>query len=232
MVSPVMTGRTNKLLLAGAAMVLASCARPRPPIIVQHASIIVESDPAVPLAEASVIVDGEPVTATELNGQAALTVRGVAGDRHRVEVHCPEGHLAASPPANDLFVRKPERGLVDPAFVVRCEPATRTATIHVHLDGGSGLPLTRLGHVVGRTDAKGEAEITVVAEPGEELEVVADTSLTKDLHPQNPSLTFTMGNQDQTFAFAQKLTLSTKKAPPPKRAPKPTGPVRLAQKSA
>lgn len=225
------TERTKKALLASLALAAASCTPPRPPVIVQHASVMVESDPSVPLQDAFIVVDGEPAMTTEKTGHAALTVRGIAGDRHRVEVRCPEGHLPPQPPAQELFVRMPERGLKDPTFLVRCAPAMRTATIKVHLDGGANLPLTRLGQVVGRTNQTGDADLSFTAEPGEDLEIVADTSSVKDLHPQNPSLTFTMGSTDQTFPFAQKLTLTTKKAPPPKRAPKPTGPVRLGGKA-
>lgn len=223
---------TTKTLAVIAAVALASCTRPRPAVYMQTASIIVESDPGAPLEGASVAVDGQPVASTLAKGEATVRVQGVAGDKHRIEVHCPEGHLGSSPPFHELFVRVPERGARAPSFVVRCEPAMRTATIRVRIEGGPGLPLTHLGRPVGRTDAKGEALLTMLAEPGEDLEVTADTSLARDLHPQNPSLTFPMGAKDETFVFAQKLTPGKKAPPPPvKRAPKPGGPVRLANKA-
>jgi hypothetical protein len=198
---------------------------------IQHASVLVvasDKENEHPLAEANVSVDGDDVTTTSANGSAKISVSGIAGDRHRVEVRCPDGHLPPSPPYHDLFVRAPERGAKDPVLSVRCEPSTRKAHVQVKLEGGPNLPVLHLGREVGRTNATGETSVTLPVEPGEDIELTVDTSSAKTLHPQNPSLTFHVGATDESFLFTQKFTAVVKKAPPPKaKPPKPTLPVRL-----
>ena len=96
-------------------------------------------------------------------------------------------------------------------------------------DGASDMPVTLLGREIARTDNSGAAHLVLTLEPGEQFDLMLDTSDQRfeDLRPQNPVASFGVGHKDDIFTFDQKFD-SEKKAPVYVRGPaRPRGPVKI-----
>lgn len=189
---------------------VAACGSSKPPVHSQRAQIRVENDAQKPVEGASILVNGEAVAATQKDGKVDVQVAGVAGDRFRINLGCPEGHRAAMPDTHEIFVTPGLLGAA-PELYFRCEAIARKAVIAVRAENGKNLPVRLLGREVGRTDDTGVATVVVEAQENEPFELVLDTSSAKLLHPQNPALTFRMGPKDASFVFDQKFTVEKPK---------------------
>lgn len=202
----------------------AACGSAKPPMHSQRAQIRVQNDASRPVQGASVLVNGEAVGATSSEGRAEVQVKGVAGDKFRVNLTCPEGYRPPTPEAHEIYVTPSLSGPA-PELAFKCVATSRKAIVAVRAENGAGLPVRLLGREVGRTDEQGAATVLVEVQEGESFELVLDTSRSKLLlHPQNPALTFRVGANDESFVFDQKFTIEKPRRSP---APKPYIPRQL-----
>jgi hypothetical protein len=202
--------RSSAVALVTVGSMVTACGPSKPPIHSQRADVKVENDSNKPVVGASVLINGEAVGATRDDGRAELHVRGIAGDKFRVNFTCPEGYRPQMPDTHEIFVTPGLLGAA-PELHFRCEATQRKAIVAVRAENGRNLPVRILGREVGRTDDNGAATIVVEAQEGEPFELVLDTSSTRLLHPQNPALTFHMGPKDSSFVFTQKFTIEKPK---------------------
>jgi hypothetical protein len=202
---------TTGLGLLGAAALLANlssaCAPVVPRIYAQDATIRVESDPGVPLADVPLVYDGKTLAKTAENGRATLRMNGKDGDVFHVGVVCPEGFVAASSVDFDVLVRRGENDGHVPEFATRCARALRRAVVAVRANNGANLPVLHLGREVARTDASGAATIALDVKPGADVEIVLDTRAAKKFHPQNPVLSFKAQDHDDIVVLDQTFTV-------------------------
>jgi hypothetical protein len=217
--------------LVGVASVLAvpclacGCAAVQPRVFTQPVKVHVESGARAPISGASVFVNGELAVKTTPEGLANVSVNGVAGDKFRLSAGCPDGFRSVGPEVQqDIYVTPGIWGGT-PELIFRCELTRRRATVVVRAENGSNLPIRHLGREVGRTDPRGAATVYVEAEQGDSFEIVLDTSNAKNLHPQNPAITFQVKESKESFVFDQKFTVEkTIKV----RAKAPAVPIRIA----
>jgi hypothetical protein len=199
---------------------------PQPQIVVLR----VTSDPGKPLKDAIIQFSGRKIGATGDDGAAEIQLAGRDGETFEVTVACPEGYESPKAPVRITFRRLAEKSK-KPEYEVRCPPTTRTVVVAVRAEGAANLPVTLLGREVARTDSSGAAHVMLTLEPGEQFDLMLDTSDEKlvDLHPQNPVASFGVGQQDDIFTFDQKFEIQKAKARPGRYVgpPKPKGPTKL-----
>jgi hypothetical protein len=192
------------------ASTIVACGSAKPPVHSQAAQIRVENDASKPVEGASVLVNGEAVGATRNDGRTEVQVRGIAGDRFRINLNCPDGYRPATPDVHEIYVTPSLSGPA-PELFFRCESTVRKAIIAVRAENGAGLPIRYLGREVGKTDDHGAATVIIQGTEGEPFELVIDTSKAPKLHPQNPALTYRMGPKDDSFVFDQKFIVEKPK---------------------
>ena len=217
---------TSGLGLVGAAALLAhatsACAPVVPRIYAQDATVRVESDPGVPLADVPLMYDGKTLVKTAGNGRATVRMSGKDGDVFHFAVVCPEGFVAASSVDFDVLVRRGENQAHVPEFATRCARALRRAVVAVRANHGPNLPVVYLGREVARTDASGAATVMLDVKPGSDVELLLDTRAAKKVHPQNPVLAFKSQDHDDFVLLDQ--TFIVDKPPVARRAAAPKGP--------
>ena len=215
------------VLLVGSATM--GCERfdppPPPP---QTVVIRVNSDPGKPLKGADVLFGGSKVGVTNADGAAEIKLAGRDGEVFDVNIACPKGFESPKAPVQVTLHRLAEAGK-RPEYTVQCPPKTRTIVVAVRADGVADLPVTLLGREIARTDRSGAAHVVLTLEPGEQFELVLDTSDEKfeKLKPQNPFMSFSVGNRDDIFAFDPKFEREKPKVRWRPRAPK--GPTRIVR---
>jgi hypothetical protein len=204
------------------------CGSAKPRVFGQQAQIHVVGDGKKPIAGAQVFVNGELVMKTTPEGKANVKVHGTAGDKFQVAATCPEGFRPPTTDAQqDIYVTPGIVSGATPELVFRCESTVRRATIVVRAENGPNLPIRYLGREIGRTDPKGTGSVVLQAQQGDSFEIVVDTTGAKKLHPQNPALTFRIGDADESFTFDQKFTVEKEKVVVRAVKKGPAVPVRL-----
>jgi hypothetical protein len=185
-------------------------------------AVLVEGDPSMPLAAASVVVDGKPLGATGADGRATLRLQGKEGDVVPVSIRCPADHK--SPPAP---IAVPLRRLEDPSRVplyqVSCPPEVRTIVVAVRATQGPDLPVMYLGKEVARTDASGAAHVQLRLHPEERFELMLNTEGEGEprLRPQNPTAVFVAKDRDELLFFDQRFEVEKPKRRIARPGPKP-----------
>lgn len=217
--------KQTRRVVASLALVttVAACASVKPPMYAQRAEISVQShDTGGPVEGATVRVNGQSAGATSSDGRAEVSVSGQAGDKFNVDLTCPDGFRPSIPDSQDVFVTPTLQG-PPPKLVFRCEASMRKALIDVRAENGPNLPVRYLGREIGRTDAQGLARVAVETAPGDSFELLLDTTAAKTLHPQSPTLSFTVApGKPASFVFAQKFTAEKPKLKPRVKRSLPT----------
>jgi len=199
-------GRLTMGMLA-VALAATGCDRfeppPPPP---QNVVIRVNSDPGRPLKGAEVRFGGQKVGMTGADGSAEIKLAGRDGENFDVTVACPKGYESPKTPVKVTLHRLSDPGK-RPEYAVQCPPRTRTVVVAVRTSGVEDIPVTLLGKEVARTDDSGAAHVVLTLEPGEQFDLMLDTSNEKfdDLKPQNPVASFGIGQRDDIFTFDQKF---------------------------
>ncbi len=199
-----------------------------PPPPPQTVVVRVSSDPGKPLQNAEVLYGGQRVGVTGGDGAAEIQLAGKDGEVFNVTIACPSGYDSPKDPVKVTLHRLADPGK-RPEYAVQCPPTTRTVVVAVRADGAANMPVTLLGREIARTDQSGAAHLMLTLEPGEQFDLMLDTSDERfaDLRPQNPVASFGVGHQDDIFTFDQKFD-SEKKPPVYVRGPaRPRGPVKI-----
>jgi hypothetical protein len=216
------------LVLAAGAFGCKALEAPAPPP--QVINVRVYSDPGKALANAEIMFNGRKIATTANDGLAQLKLGGRDGDAFDIRVVCPAGFRSPDKPIQVVLKRfaDPKKS---PEYTVSCPPSTRTIVVAVRADNGPNLPVTYLGREVTRTDDSGAAHVLLKLQPGDQFELTLSTveKASENLRPQNPALSFVVGQRDEVLTFDQKFELEQKKQPrfTGGGAPKPTGPVKV-----
>jgi len=180
-------------------------------------SIVVESDPGAPVAQAAILRNGKALTTTDPAGRAHLTLMGKDGESVDLTIKCPAEYDSPPKPINVLMRRTSDKKV--PEYTVTCPPSIRKIVVAVRAENGPFLPVTYLGKAVARTDAAGAAHILLAMKPGDQFELGLDTTSAERLRPQNPRGTFVVKPRDEIQGFDVKFTMEKPK--PVYHAPKP-----------
>jgi len=180
-------------------------------------SVVIESDPGSPLAQAAILRNGKALTMTGADGRAHLTLIGKDGESVDLNVKCPAEYDSPPKPVNVLLRRTSDKKI--PEYTASCPPSIRKVVVAVRAENGPFLPVTYLGKPVARTDAAGAAHILLAMKPGDQFELGLDTTAAERLRPQNPRGTFVVKPRDEIQGFDVKFTMEKPK--PVYHAPKP-----------
>jgi hypothetical protein len=216
--------------LACSLVLIAGCkALDPPPTLPQTVVVRVSSDPGKPLANAQVLFSGKQVGITGADGAADIQLAGKDGESFDVMVACPKGFESPNKPIRVAFRRLAD-STKKPEYAVQCPPKTRTVVVAVRTEGYTEVPVTLLGREIARTDDSGAAHVVLTLEPGEQFDLMLDTSEKRfeHLQPQNPVASFSIGHRNDIFTFDQKFETEKKKVfrRGPSR-PKPSGPQKI-----
>jgi hypothetical protein len=183
-----------------------------------------------PLAEVQLSAAGQALGATDGQGQRALSLPGVEGQRVDLVASCPQSYIG--PRERPAFLLKRMRNLQgnlsdQPIEVnLTCDSTDHIALIAVQT-GQPGLPIMLRGQVVAQTSDLGTAHVMLREPVGNSFQLTLDTSTKPDLRPESPTHMFTVTHQDAFSVWDQPFELE-KKAPsssPRKRAKRRGPPV-------
>jgi len=198
-------GHVRTLAIPFSVVLLCGCkSLDRPPPPPQIVVIRVLSDPGKPVKDAAILFEGRKIGVTGEDGSGEIKLVGRDGDTFEVTVSCPKGFESPHKPIPVPLKRLAE-STKKPQYEVRCPPTIRTVVVAVRADGGPNLPVMLLGREIARTDTSGAAHVMMKLEPGEQFDLMLDTSgdATKTLRPQNPTRPFAVQQQDDIFTFDQ-----------------------------
>jgi hypothetical protein len=189
-------------------LVIAGCARDLEPQFVPL-TIDVLNEVQQPVAGVSVSLDGQVWRATDETGNLQTRLSGPEGRLVRIDIQCPRGSVAEGEVSRDLVVRflRPIGGgdNVPLQATFRCASRTRKSVLLVRADSQANLPIRALGRHLAVTNENGVAEVVLEGVPGEEIEVLLDTSAHPHLRPSMPSRRLIMPTGRQIFVFDQKF---------------------------
>lgn len=175
------------------------------------------SDGDKPVAGVVLRVGASPATLTGPDGVARLRLRGRTGDELEVQATCPDGYASPRAPTKVTLYRV-VAGAAPPARTLVCERASRKIVAAIRTTHPARLPIMRLGHEVGATDATGTAHVLVEGRPGEHVDLVLDTA-ESGLRPKSPTLSFVIPARDE-IVFLDQSFEKPKVVAEPKPAPR------------
>jgi hypothetical protein len=193
---------------------------PSPPQIVTF-NFRVHSDPGKPVDNADLFFNGKKVATTDAAGLGRLNLSGKDGESFEITVVCPQGYFSPERPIPVVLKRLADPSRT-PEYAATCPPRTRTFVVAVRADNGPNLPITYLGREIARTDDSGAAHVMLKLKPGEQFDLTLNTSSkhSEGLRPQNPTMSFTVGQRDEVATFNQKFEQEGKRVVVRKRRPR------------
>lgn len=209
------------LLAAALAAGLVACKTPPPPPATVY--IEIHDEAKAPVKDVEVMAQGQVIAQTGADGRAEVHLTGREGTTFPVEVHCPAGFRS---PTQTLAVRRLENAASKPpTYVTQCYRMRHTVVIDVKTVGAPDMPVLRLGQPVGHTDG-GVAQVTIEGDVDERIELQLDTSDPRfaRVHPQSPTGSFVIRNQDDHVSFDMRFTVDK---PPVVRRKAKKGPVQV-----
>jgi hypothetical protein len=203
--------------LAGAFLlgVVFGCTPPEAP---RYAvAVRVESDPGQPVDGANVSSAGKALGKTDARGLAVLALTGELGAQVALNVRCPEGFRQPSEGVS-VILRPAEPNTPAPEYRVMCPPSLRSLVVSVRAPNAVNVPLRHLGKELARTDAQGAAHALLKLPPGQDLNLVLDTSAPEHhaLRPRSPSFKLTVPDRDDVVLFDQAFLVDAPPAAKPK----------------
>lgn len=171
-----------------------------------------------PLKDAAVSLDGVPLGVSDGNGRVSASIKGPEGRRVQLTVSCPERYVLKSEMPREMRVRfmrpmtgplestgddRPSTAFLPLSETVVCRPETQSFVLLVATDQRGDLPVKARGKTVSKTDGDGVAQMVLSGSPGQEIEVVIDTSAQTTLRPAMPSRRLTVPEIPQILVFEQ-----------------------------
>ena len=182
-------------------------------------SVLVEGDPAAPVASAAVARDGVTVATTGADGRATLQLRGAEGEVVSLNVTCPAEYISPASPLNVSLHQLAERDRL-PSYRIVCAPQIRTVVVAVRASNGSDLPVLYLGKEIAHTDSSGAAHVELHLRPGARFELSLNTEAKPALSPKTPSAVFVVPDHDELLFFDQRFDTPHSQRPV-QRGPRP-----------
>ncbi|MCP4606157.1 MAG: hypothetical protein GY847_37530 [Proteobacteria bacterium] len=164
-----------------------------------------------PVAGTNVVIDGISMGATDESGRLKARLSGPEGRHVRVQINCPDRWEAQGEEIRDLPIRflsrldSPNKALASMDARFRCVQKMRKIVLLVRAENGPKLPVLALGHRIVSTDADGVAQTVLEGAPGDEIEVILDTSFNPELRPAMPSRRLTIPKMSQIVVFDQQF---------------------------
>lgn len=177
-------------------------------------TVVAHDERGLALPRLAVEIDGVPVTRTDRDGRARISLGTEGQARARIAVGCPEGSRESSP----RYVARQAEGAsarIELSFV--CRPALRTLAVVVRAVGGAGSVLRVDGEPLGTVASDGTLHAVVQRAPDTELQLMLDTG-TLSVRPRNPLREFRLADRDELLVFDQPLLALPTKVSSPKRA--------------
>jgi len=176
-----------------------------------HLLVRVTDHRGLPLGGAGVIVDGAPPHATGEDGMVEIALSGPDGRLVDVELECPGDPAPSGNPRQQITLRRllpvvpggRRFAAVEIGFV--CVPARREHLLVIRAHGRSGLPVLVNGRAAAETGPSGAAHVVISRSPGEEIEVVIDTSGDGSLRPRSPSRRLRLPEDPRIILFDQRF---------------------------
>lgn len=184
--------------------------------------LIVERDPGVPIAGASVLYKGKSIKDTDANGAAFLQLQKPDGEQVELNITCPPDTTPAEPLRIKVLRVQGQKYLEQR---VRCAPLIRHIAVSVRVDDGPGLPVSYLGEVKATTDASGAAHFLMDVPPNQPIKLRIDASAFPKLKPQYDEVAFQVADADDMFSVQSKFIPEAKKVI--RARPKRSGPIAL-----
>jgi hypothetical protein len=176
-----------------------------------------------PLAGAEVAVDGTPAGATGVDGSIEAALSGPEGRRVQLGLGCPDGLIPSGDAAREITLRRLSpvvagaRRLAPIETTFTCAPTLREHLLVVRTDRRAGLPVLVGGEVAAETGSAGTAHAVIRQAPGEEIEVVLDTSGSDELRPRSPSRRLRLPEESRIVLFDQRFDERWQRAAPKRR---------------
>jgi hypothetical protein len=161
---------------------------------------------------AQILNDKKVAATTNDTGTAKLAFRGQEGTTVSLAVKCPERYSSPTKPIT-VGLRHLDPGSPAPRFEARCARQVHSIVVGIKAENGVGLPILRLGQVIGKTDELGTAHLLLETSPNEQVTLTLDTSSNDLLRPESPNLTFVSKDTDEMVLLEQKFTVLKKYVP-------------------
>lgn len=155
---------------------------------------------------------GTSLGVTDGAGRKSFEIPGVEGQRVDLSATCPERY--SGPRERPAFLLKHTRGgdgNADKPIEVSltCDAKEHLALVAVQT-GQAGLPIMSHGQVLGQTSETGTAHVMLRDATGKTFQLMLDTSAKPELHPENPTRTFTVTQKDAFSVWDQPFEVEKK----------------------
>jgi hypothetical protein len=207
--------------VSAVALVCSSCAQFKAkPVLPFRVEVHVDGDEGLPLAGASVSVNGSSNGVTDPNGLSAYESLLPDGTALTFEVICPKDTVPVAPFSAKVLRTEDRRAL---SYKVACKATSRSIVIAIRAENGPDLPVRYYDQVVGRTDRSGAAHLSLRVPVGDPFSIRLDTSENDKIKPKDPKAQFVADGRDDVKVFNVKFEVEKKKVPVYIK-PKRTGP--------
>jgi len=202
-----MTGPSRVVLVA--LSLLAGCAGGSDQEAAVAIEVSVRDDDGKLLPGAVILVDGADAGVTTGEGILVARTREAPGTSVSVSARCPAGYVAAGAESLRLMVRhlRPMHGFASSLSPLgarfSCTPILKEHVLVVRTGGRAALPIRVTGVEVGRTDEAGVSHHLIKGRPGEEVQVVIDTTAAPKLRPASPQRRLKLPARESFLVFDQ-----------------------------
>lgn len=178
----------------------------------------------LPVGGARVTLDGDMAGITGEDGVAGFVLSRPDGSKAGIALGCPDDLIPAGDPREEVTVRRLSpvtpavRGPAAIELDFTCVPALREQLLVIRADGRGGLPVIVDGEVGAKTGDSGTAHLVISQAPGEEIEVVLDTSAREELRPRSPARRLSIPAESRIILFDQRFEERRTRAPRKRRA--------------
>lgn len=191
--------------------------------------ITVSTTAGAPVPAATIQINGHDAGTTNATGELRIASSSPEGSVMSLRVVCPAGYESASDSTSIALRRLAtlDGTSSTPALRQRliCNATEQTSVVLVSSE--PNLPLVINGTPQAITNASGIAHVTLRGKPNTPFELKLDTTPRPDLHPQNPTRTFTLNETATIFTFQQPLKAERARIRRAAKKPEPSVPYRI-----
>lgn len=191
--------------------------------------IAVSTAAGAPVPAATIWINDHNAGTTNATGELHVASSSPEGSILSLRVVCPAGHKSASEPTSIALRRLAtlDDTSSTPALRQRliCNATEQSSVVLVSSE--PNLPVVINGAPQAVTNAAGIAHVLFQGKPNTPFELKLDTTSHPELHPQNPSRTFTLNETATIFTFQQPLKAERARTRRATKKPERTVPYRI-----
>lgn len=222
----------KRMLWTWAFLAVACCVdeQDRPALDIE---VSVVDDEGAGLEGAKVKLENLKGGVTDAGGHYRIGTRAEDGSRIGINVQCPQGYRNTGSTDGVVKIRHlREVGSTSPSMApvtasFTCAPKVRSHVLVIRTDGRAGLPVKITGEVASITDEDGVAQHLITGAPGDEVNVVIDTSGQPALRPAMPSRRLILPDKSRFLVFDQSFEERVKEKKRRRKKKRAAGPRRL-----